>query len=78
MAEPFLFMDILTQAETFARLNKTNNIVIPVADALQGTKAGIQYYQWFPGYRHFTSSKKATEHDKSGSLPRGIKYFKYR
>jgi hypothetical protein len=30
--------------ETFAQPHKTNNFVIPA-------KAGIQYYQWFPGYR---------------------------
>jgi len=30
--------------ETFAQLHKTNNFVIPA-------KAGIQSYQWLPGYR---------------------------
>jgi hypothetical protein len=30
--------------ETFAQPHKTNNFVIPA-------KAGIQYYQWFSGYR---------------------------
>jgi hypothetical protein len=32
------------QPETFAQPHKTNNFVIPA-------KAGIQYYQWFSGYR---------------------------
>jgi len=30
--------------ESFAQLYKTTHFVIPV-------KTGIQYYQWFPGYR---------------------------
>jgi hypothetical protein len=36
--------------ETFAKLYKTSNYVIP-ANTLKGTRAGIQYYQVFPGFR---------------------------